>query len=446
MDTTKIKQIVAEKPFEQVLTVAGWVKTSRDFKHIKFITINDGSCLQSLQIVVEGDVGGTFDFQKVSVGASIAVEGVVKKSQGEKQDVELLAQKVNILGGSPEDYPIQKKNHSMEFLRTKAHLRSRTNTFSAIFRVRSELSFAIHSFFREMGFVYVHTPIITGNDSEGAGEMFQVIKEGDDFFGKKAFLTVSGQLHAETMALGLGNVYTFGPTFRAEKSLTKIHTAEFWMLEPEMAFYDLQDMMVLSEKFIKYVVKHIVASCPDELAFCTQFMEKGLIARIDDVLNKQFSRMTYTEAIDVLSKAKQYFEFPVKWGIDLQTEHEKYLTDVVCKGPVYVTDYPKTIKAFYMRVNDDDKTVAATDLLVPAAGELIGGSQREERYDVLVKRMTELGMPIDHYGWYLDLRKYGSVPCSGFGMGFERLLMFLTGVANIRDCLAYPRTPNNLDY
>jgi len=445
METKKVKQILDEKPFDVFCLVVGWVKSFRDLGQVKFITINDGSCIRSLQVVVEDEMI-TADFKQVAVGSSLAVKGIVRQSTGKQQDVEVLGKEILILGLSPEDYPLQKKSHTMEFLRTKSHLRARTNIFGSMFRIRSELAFAIHDFFHSQRFVYVHTPIITGNDSEGAGEMFEVSISNGDFFNKKAFLTVSGQLHAETLALGLGNVYTFGPTFRAENSNTKRHAAEFWMVEPEMAFCDLDGMIRLSEVFIKHVVTHVFTECAEDFDFCSKLIDKECISRIENILTQPFSRISYTDAVNLLNGTKKKFEFPVKWGIDLQSEHEKFLSESIFKGPVYVTDYPKDIKAFYMRLNDDGTTVAATDLLVPAVGELFGGSQREERYTLLQQRMMDFKMNLEHYQWYLELRKYGAAPSAGFGLGFERLLMLLTGMANIRDSIPYPRTANSLDY
>jgi asparaginyl-tRNA synthetase len=442
---TKIKQIFSEKNLGIPLTVCGWVKSVRDQGQVKFIVINDGSCFESLQVIA-GIGFESFDFKEISVGASLIIKGVLQKSLGKGQDIELLAHTISVVGLSTPDYPLQKKGHRMEFMRSIAHLRSRTNTFSAVFKIRSELAFATHNFFHNHGFTYIHTPLITGSDSEGAGEMFNVGTEGKSFFGKKASLTVSGQLHAETLISGLGDVYTFGPTFRAEPSNTKRHAAEFWMIEPEMVFCELDDMINLSEKFIKYIVNHVIINYSTEIDFCGKFIDKSLPDRLNVIINKPFSRISYTDAINLLQKSSKKFDYPVKWGMDLQTEHERYLAEHYFQAPVYVTDYPKDIKAFYMKLNPDGKTVAAVDLLVPSVGELFGGSQREDKYDLLETRMKNIGMSIENYQWYLDLRKYGGAPSSGFGLGFERLVMYVTGIENIRDVIPYPRTVNNLEY
>ena len=444
------------------VTVMGWARTIRDSKSFGFIELNDGSFFKNLQVVFESQFIDNYEeIARQNVGAAFSVQGTIVLTPEAKQPLELKATKITVEGTSQPDYPLQKKRHSVEYLREIAYLRPRTNLFGAAFRVRSEAAFAIHKFFNERSFVYVHTPIITGSDCEGAGEMFQVttmnmdkpkrtqdgkVDFAQDFFGKKASLTVSGQLNAETFALAYGNVYTFGPTFRAEKSNTARHAAEFWMIEPEMAFADLQDDMEVAEAMVKFVINHVMQTCPNELQFFNQFVDNGLIERLNNIVNNDFVRLSYTEAIKILEKHKDKFEFPVFWGCDLQSEHERYITETVFKKPVFLTDYPKEIKAFYMRLNDDGKTVAATDLLVPGIGELIGGSQREERIDVLRQRMQECGLNEEDYWWYLNLRKYGGVKHSGFGLGFERMIMYLTGISNIRDVLPFPRTVDNLNY
>lgn len=446
----------------ETVTVCGWVKTIRDAKSIGFIEINDGSTFKNVQIVFEDSKINNFkEVAKYNVSSAIVVVGNIVLTPDAKQPFEIHATEILLEGASTPDYPLQKKRHSLEFLRSIAHLRPRTNTFNAAFRVRSVAAYAIHKFFNEKGFVYSHTPIITGSDCEGAGEMFRVstldpedlpkTKEGhvdfsQDFFGKATSLTVSGQLSAECMAMAFGNVYTFGPTFRAENSNTPRHAAEFWMIEPEIAFADLADDMVLAEDMIKYVIKYVLEKCPDDMQFFNNFYDKGLIERLTDLVNADFARVTYTEAVELLSKEKDKFEYPVYWGCDLQTEHERHLSEHIFKCPVFVTDYPKEIKAFYMRLNDDGKTVAATDLLVPGVGEIIGGSQREERYDVLVQRMNELGLNPEDYSWYLDLRKYGGTKHAGFGLGFERLIMYMTGITNIRDVIPFPRTTGSAEF
>ncbi len=442
---TKIKKIFSEKPIGSTLTITGWVKSIRDQGQVKFIMINDGSYFLPLQVIANNTLE-KFDFKEISVGSSLIIEGVLQESLGKEQEFELLANQIVLKGSSTQDYPLQKKGHSFEYLREIAHLRARTNTFSAVFKIRSELAFATHNFFHDHGFTYIHTPIITGSDSEGAGEMFNVITGTKDFFGQKASLTVSGQLHAETLIAGLGDVYTFGPTFRAESSNTKRHAAEFWMIEPEMVFCELNEMIELSEEYIKSIVKHIITTCSLEIEFCSKFINKNLKERLDTILYKKFARITYTEAIEILQKSEKKFIYPVEWGMDLQTEHEKYIAEEYFKSPVYVTDYPKDIKAFYMKLNEDGKTVAAVDLLVPGVGELFGGSQREDKYDIIEDRMKKMGMVIENYQWYLDLRKYGAAPSSGFGLGFERLVMYITGMENIRDVIPYPRTVGNLNY
>lgn len=443
------------------VTVKGWARTIRDGKEFGFIELNDGSCFKGVQVVFErANLTNYDEIAKQNVGASLSVVGTLVLTPEAKQPFEIKAKNVTVEGESTPDYPLQKKRHSLEYLREIAYLRPRTNTFGAVFRIRSEAAFAIHEFFNSQGFVYVHTPLITGSDCEGAGAMFQVTtlpladvpkKDGKvdytkDFFGKQASLTVSGQLSAEAYAMAFGNVYTFGPTFRAERSNTARHAAEFWMIEPEMAFADLSDDMDVAEAMVKYIIRHVMNTCPDELAFLNNFVDKGLIDRLNNVESNEFVRLPYTEAIKILEPIKDKFEFPVYWGCDLQSEHERYLTEQVYGKPVFLTDYPKEIKAFYMRLNDDGKTVAAADLLVPGIGELIGGSQREERYDVLVNRIKELGMKPEDYDWYLNLRKYGGVTHSGYGLGFERMIMYLTGIANIRDVIPFPRTVDNLEY
>ena len=447
---------------DREITVAGWVRTIRTSKHLGFIELNDGTAFQNLQIVFEDSKVNNFnEVGKLNVGAAIVAKGQVILTPEAKQPYELHAQEILVEGASTPDYPLQKKRHSVEFLRTIAHLRPRTNTFSAVFRVRSVAAFAIHKFFNERGFIYAHTPLITGNDCEGAGEMFQVttldlnnpprcedgsIDYSQDFFGKKTALTVSGQLQGECMAMAFSNIYTFGPTFRAERSYTARHAAEFWMMEPEIAFADLTDMMDLATDMLKYVFSYVMEQCPNEMAFFNQFYDKGLLERLQRIVDSDFARITYTEAIEILEKVKDRFEYPVYWGCDLQTEHERYLTEEVYQKPVFVTDYPKEIKAFYMRLNDDERTVAAADLLVPGIGEIIGGSQREERMDVLTRRMAELGLKEEDYGFYLDLRRYGGCRHAGFGLGFERLIMYITGVSNIRDVLPFPRTTGSAEF
>ena len=443
------------------VTVGGWVRTMRCSKSFGFIELNDGSFFKSLQIVFEDSLDNFAQISKIGVGTSLIVKGTLVPTPENKQPFEIKAAAVEIEGSSPSDYPLQKKRHSFEYLRTIAHLRPRTNTFAAVFRVRSLAAYAIHKFFRDRDFVYVHTPIITGSDCEGAGEMFRVTTldmsslpldengkpdYGKDFFGKETKLTVSGQLSAETYAMAFRNVYTFGPTFRAENSNTPRHAAEFWMIEPEIAFADLDDDMELAEDMLKYVINYVLENAPEEMTFFNSFVDKGLLERLDNIVNSSFAHVTYTEAVELLSKADHGFEYPVSWGIDLQTEHERYLTEKVFKRPVFVTDYPKDIKAFYMRLNDDQKTVAAMDLLVPGVGEIIGGSQREERFDVLKNRIDELGLKYDDYRWYMDLRRYGGTRHAGFGLGFERCIMYITGMSNIRDVLPYPRTAGSADF
>ncbi len=458
----KIKELFSKfnEAGGQVIEVNGWVRTLRASKNFGFIEINDGSFFKNVQVVIEEEKLDNFaELCKLNVGAALRVEGVLELTPEAKQPFEIKATKVYVEGASTPDYPLQKKRHSFEYLRTIPHLRARTNTFSAVFRVRSVIAYAIHKFFNERGFVYVHTPLITGSDCEGAGEMFRVttldmenlpkneqggIDYSEDFFGCETSLTVSGQLEGETFAMAFGDIYTFGPTFRAENSNTTRHAAEFWMIEPEIAFADLRDDMKLAEDMLKFVIRYVLENAPEEMAFFNNFVDKGLLERLNNILENDFGHVTYTEAVELLKNSGKEFEYPVEWGIDLQTEHERYLTEEVFKKPVFVTDYPKEIKAFYMRLNDDGKTVAAMDCLVPGIGEIIGGSQREERMDILLERMKESGLNIDDYGHYLDLRKYGGTKHAGFGLGFERAVMYLTGMGNIRDVLPYPRTVNNL--
>ena len=464
MNRTEIRALYAEpeKFADQTVTVCGWVRTIRDSKALGFIELNDGGCFRNLQIVFEDAKINNFkEVTKYNVGAALCVTGKLLLTPQAKQPFEIHAEEIVLEGASSPEYPLQKKRHTLEYLRTIAHLRPRTNTLSAVFRVRSVAAYAIHSFFNERGFVYAHTPLITASDCEGAGEMFRVttldpvnppmtedgaVDFSQDFFGKPANLTVSGQLQGECMAMAFGKIYTFGPTFRAEKSYTQRHAAEFWMIEPEIAFADLNDDMELARDMIKYVLKFVMDRCPDEMAFFNNFFDKGLIARITALIDSDFAKCSYTEAIEILEKHKDEFEYPVYWGADLQTEHERYLTEKVFNGPVFVYDYPKEIKAFYMRLNDDGKTVAATDLLVPGVGEIIGGSQREERLDVLEARMAELGLKPEDYWWYLDLRRYGGTKHAGFGLGFERLIMYMTGISNIRDVLPFPRTTGSAEF
>ena len=452
----------SEKYADQNVTVCGWVKTLRDSKAIGFIELNDGSCFKGVQIVFEAAKLDNYkDIAKLNVGSAVKVTGKLLLTPQASQPFEINADEISVEATSTPDYPLQKKRHSVEFLRTIAHLRPRTNLFNAAFRIRSVAAYAIHKFFTEQGFVYAHTPLISCSDCEGAGEMFRVttldmdnlprtenneIDYSEDFFQKPAYLTVSGQLQAETMALAFGKVYTFGPTFRAEKSYTQRHAAEFWMIEPEMAFAELSDDMDVAEAMIKYVIKYVLDNCPQELEFLNKFVDKELIERLTTVANSDFGRVTYTEAIRLLEGYNSEFEYKVSWGCDLQTEHERYLTEKIFKKPVFVTDYPKEIKAFYMRLNDDGKTVAACDCLVMGIGEIIGGSQREERLELLEARIKELGLDPEDYDWYLDLRRYGGVKHSGFGLGFERLVMYLTGISNIRDVIPFPRTTGSADF
>ena len=446
----------------QAVTVCGWVRTIRDSKALGFIDLNDGSCFKGLQIVFEdGKIENYKEVAKLNVGTALSVTGSVVLTPQAKQPLELRASSIAVEGASTPDYPLQKKRHSLEYLRTVAHLRPRTNTFSAAFRIRSAAAFAIHRFFQERGFLYVHTPLITGSDAEGAGEMFTVtaldpdhlplgedgaVDYSQDFFGRRTSLTVSGQLEAESLAMAFGKVYTFGPTFRAERSNTQRHAAEFWMIEPEVAFADLEDDMALAQDMTRSVIRSVMDRCPDDLAFCGQFIDKGLIERLEHVAGSDFARVSYTEAVEILKKENGRFEYPVEWGTDLQTEHERFLTEQVFQKPLFVTDYPKGIKAFYMRLNDDGKTVAAVDLLVPGIGEIIGGSQREERLEVLERRLHESGMSEEAYRWYLDLRRYGGAKHAGYGLGFERLVMYLTGISNIRDVIPFPRTTGSAEF
>ena len=464
MERTVIAALFADQEAlsGQTITVCGWARTIRDMKTFGFIELNDGSCFKNLQVVMDANTLDNYkEIAGQNVGAAIIVTGTVVLTPQAKQPLEVKAVSIAVEGPSAPDYPLQKKRHSVEFLRTIQHLRPRTNLFSAAFRVRSVAAHAIHCFFQDRGFVYAHTPIITASDCEGAGEMFQVttldlanvpmtedgqVDYSQDFFGKKASLTVSGQLNAENFAMAFGNVYTFGPTFRAENSNTARHAAEFWMVEPEMAFADLNDYMDTAEDMIKYIIRFVMERCPDEMNFFNSFVDKGLKERLEHVASSDFGRVSYTEAVELLKKSGEHFDYPVEWGIDLQTEHERYLTEHIYKRPVFVTDYPKEIKAFYMRQNDDGKTVAAADCLVPGIGEIIGGSQREERLDVLENRIKELGMNPEDYKYYCDLRRYGSCRHAGYGLGFERMVMYLTGVNNIRDVELHPRTVGNADF
>ncbi len=463
MSSILIKQLYrsTEDYINKNIKVSGWVKTERTSKNFGFIELNDGSFFKNLQIVFEEGLDNFNDIAKLSVGSAIIAEGLLTESLGAKQPFELKAVRITIEGKSTPDYPLQKKNHSFEFLRTIAHLRPRTNTFSAVFRVRSLVAYAIHRFFQEQGFVYVHAPIITGSDAEGAGEMFRVttldmdnpprtakgeVDFSRDFFGKSANLTVSGQLNVETFCMAFRNVYTFGPTFRAENSNTARHAAEFWMIEPEIAFAELSDNMELAENMVKYIINYVLENAPEEMEFFNRFIDNTLLDRLKNIVNSDFGIVTYTEAIDILKKSGVDFEYPVEWGIDLQTEHERYITEQVFKKPVFVINYPKEIKAFYMRMNDDGKTVAAMDLLVPGVGEIIGGSQREERLDVLEKKMDEMGLKKEDYWWYLDIRKFGGVKHAGYGLGFERIIMYITGMTNIRDVVPFPRTVKSAEF
>ena len=462
MDLVEIRELYRNKEqyYDKKVTVGGWVRSVRDSKTFGFIVLNDGTFFEPLQIVYGDKLDNFAEINKINVGAALIVTGTLVATPQAKQPFEIQADEVVIEGASTPDYPLQKKRHTLEYLRTITHLRARTNTFQAVFRVRSLAAYAIHKFFQERGFVYVHTPLITGSDCEGAGEMFRVTtldmdelprtEEGkvdfsQDFFGKETNLTVSGQLNGETYAMAFKNIYTFGPTFRAENSNTTRHAAEFWMIEPEMAFADLKDDMVLAESMIKYIIRYVMENAPEEMNFFNQFVDKGLIERLNHVVSSDFGHVTYTDAIKILEKHNDEFEYKVFWGCDLQTEHERYLTEKEFKRPVFVTDYPKEIKAFYMKLNEDGKTVAAMDCLVPGIGEIIGGSQREDDLDKLMTRMEELGLKKEDYDFYLDLRKYGSARHSGFGLGFERCVMYLTGMGNIRDVIPFPRTVNNCE-
>lgn len=462
MELITIRELYREKEkfIGKEITVGGWVRSIRDSKSFGFIVLHDGTYFETLQVVYHDTMENFGDISKLNVGSALIIKGELVATPDAKQPFEIQAVSIEIEGTSSAEYPLQKKRHSLEFLRTISHLRPRTNTFQAVFRVRSLIAYAIHKYFQDRDFVYVHTPLITGSDAEGAGEMFQVttldlekvplspeggIDYKEDFFGKATNLTVSGQLNGETYAMAFRNIYTFGPTFRAENSNTTRHAAEFWMIEPEIAFADLQDDMALAEGMIKFVIRYVLENAPEEMKFFNEFVDKGLLERLTHVMNSEFGHVTYTEAIELLEKNNDKFEYKVSWGCDLQTEHERYLTEEIFKKPVFVTDYPKEIKAFYMKLNDDNKTVAAMDLLVPGIGEIIGGSQREDDYDRLVARMDELGLKKEDYDFYLDLRKYGSARHAGFGLGFERCVMYLTGMGNIRDVIPFPRTVNNCE-
>ena len=450
----------SEQFLNKEVKLGGWIRSIRGSKHFGFLVLHDGTFFKPIQVVYEEKLANFQEISKMNVGAAVIVEGILVPTPQAKQPFEIQATSVTLEGASAPDYPLQKKRHSLEYLRTISHLRPRTNTFQAVFRIRSMAAYAIHQFFQERGFIYVHTPLITASDCEGAGEMFQVttldlnnipkdkeekVDFTQDFFGKPTNLTVSGQLNAETFAQAFRNTYTFGPTFRAENSNTARHAAEFWMIEPEMAFADLKDDMEVAEAMLKYVISYVMENAPEEMDFLNQFVDKGLKDRLNHVLNAEFGHVTYTEAVEILEKHNDEFEYKVSWGTDLQTEHERYLTEEVFKRPVFVTDYPKEIKAFYMKLNQDGKTVAAMDCLVPGIGEIIGGSQREDDYDLLRKRMEEVGLDEENYQFYLDLRKYGSTHHSGFGLGFERCVMYLTGISNIRDAIPFPRTVNNCE-
>ena len=462
MELTNIREIFRNKDkfADKEVTIGGWVRSNRNSKNFGFIVVNDGTFFEPIQVVYGNGLDNYDEVGKINVGAAIIVRGTLVLTPDAKQPFEIQATEVTVEGASTPDYPLQKKRHTFEYLRTISHLRPRTNTFEAVFRVRSLCAYAIHKFFQERDFVYVHTPLITGSDCEGAGEMFQVttldlnnlpmtedgkVDFSKDFFNKPTNLTVSGQLNGETYAMAFKNIYTFGPTFRAENSNTTRHAAEFWMIEPEIAFADLEDDMMLAESMLKYVINYVLENAPEEMAFFNNFVDKGLLDRLRNVVENDFARVTYTEAIDILSKHNDKFDYKVSWGCDLQTEHERYLTEQIYKRPVFVTDYPKEIKAFYMKLNDDGKTVAAVDCLVPGIGEIIGGSQREDDIEKLEKRMDELGLKKEDYDFYLDLRKYGSTRHSGFGLGFERCVMYLTGMGNIRDVIPFPRTVKNCD-
>lgn len=459
----EIKDLYRDKEqyIEKNVKIAGWIRTSRISKNFGFIELNDGSFFKNMQVVLDDKLENFKEIGKLPISSSVLVEGTLVATEGAKQPVEIHATKIVLEGESDNSYPLQKKRHTVEYLRTIAHLRPRSNMFSAVFRVRSVAAYAVHKFFQERNFVYSHSPIITGSDCEGAGEMFRIttldldnvpkteegkIDYSEDFFGKEANLTVSGQLNAEIMALAFRNVYTFGPTFRAENSYTGRHASEFWMIEPEIAFADLEDNMELAEDMVKYIINYVLEHCPEEMEFFNAFVDKGLLERLKSIVSSDFIRITYTKAVELLLECGEKFEYPVEWGIDLQTEHERYITEQIYKAPVFVTDYPKDIKAFYMRLNEDGKTVRAMDLLVPGVGEIIGGSQREERHDVLLERIDEFELNREDYWWYLELRKFGTATHSGFGLGFERMIMYLTGVSNIRDVIPFPRTPKNCEF
>ncbi|MCF6247836.1 MAG: asparagine--tRNA ligase [Desulfobacula sp.] len=459
MERTKINVVLKLEKTPGDIFIKGWIRTKRNAKEFSFMEINDGSCLNNIQVVANNDLANYADIEKLTTGSSAEISGQLIESPGKGQKWEIQATQIDIISVAPDDYPLQKKRHSDEFLRTIAHLRPRTNKYGAVFRIRSEMAYAVHKFYKKKGFRYLTAPLITGSDCEGAGEMFRVTsldpksvkKQGkmdftQDFFGQETNLTVSGQLSGEMFALALGDVYTFGPTFRAENSNTSRHVAEFWMLEPEMAFCDLSGNMDHGEELVKTLTQHALKECQDDMNLFSNFVDKSLPKLFDTILNSDFIRLTYTEAIDILQKAKTKFDYKVEYGIDLQSEHERYLAEKHFKRPVFLTDYPKQIKPFYMRMNDDGKTVAAVDLLVPRIGELIGGSQREERLNVLESRMDEMKLPKKDYWWYLDSRRFGSVPHSGFGMGFERFLMMITGIKNIRDVIPFPRTPGSIDF
>ncbi|WP_291259561.1 asparagine--tRNA ligase [Fusobacterium sp.] len=463
MEKVTVKSLFreTEKYLDKEVVVTGWVKKIRDQKNFGFIEINDGSFFKGVQVVFDTRLSNFEEISRLSIISTIEVKGKLVKSQGAGQAFEIVAEEISVFQKADLDYPLQNKRHTFEYLRTKAHLRPRTNTFAAVFRVRSVVAYAIHKFFQENGFVYVHTPIITGSDCEGAGEMFRVttldmnnlpkkedgsIDNSKDFFGKETNLTVSGQLSGETFCSAFRNIYTFGPTFRAENSNTARHASEFWMIEPEIAFADLEANMELAESMVKYIIRFVMEQCPEEMEFFNNFIEKGLFDKLNNVLNNEFGRLTYTEAIDILLKSGKKFDYPVEWGIDLQSEHERFLAEEYFKKPVFLTDYPKDIKAFYMKLNPDGKTVRAMDLLAPGIGEIIGGSQREDSLEILENRIVELGMRPEDYEFYLDLRRFGSFPHSGYGLGFERIIMYITGMTNIRDVIPFPRTPNNAEF
>lgn len=460
----RVRQVLARRDFGAAVTIHGWVRSRRDSKGLSFLDVGDGSCLAGIQVLADGSLPNyESEVKHLATGCAVRIEGELRQSPAKGQDVEVLARKLDVIGWveNPDTYPLQKKRHTFEYLREVAHLRPRSNTFGAVARVRNCLAFATHEFFQQRGFLYVHTPIITASDCEGAGEMFTVttldpreaprlpdgaLDYAADFFGRRASLTVSGQLSAETHACALTNVYTFGPTFRAENSNTPRHLAEFWMIEPEMAFCDLEGDMALAEEYIKHLLRAALERCPDDMAFFNQWVDKTVLETLEHIVGSAFERITYTEAVTILQKSGQSFEFPVEWGRDLQTEHERYLTEKHIRKPVIVRDYPKAVKAFYMRLNDDERTVAAMDVLVPKTGEIIGGSQREERREVLERRMAECGLDPRNYWWYLDLRRYGTVPHAGFGLGFERTVQFTTGLSNIRDAIPFPRTPKSAEF